>query len=76
VKRGFNAHAERMSLAERNTLGLSERCRLDPGRLAEVNGVPVIPLSALAVPHEHLAQLQTKDPGAFSAAAVVRGDVP
>jgi Zn-dependent peptidase ImmA (M78 family) len=37
--------------------------------------VPVIPIGALAeVPAEHLAQLQNTDPGAFSAAAVVRGD--
>ena len=74
MKRGFKAQAERKSLAEREALGLTECCRLDPLRLAEAQGVPIIPMSALAeVPPEHLAQLQKRDPGAFSAATVVHG---
>jgi hypothetical protein len=72
VRRGFKADAERRSLAERKSLGLADRCRLDPARLAAAKGVPVVPISQLAgVPPEHLARLQSTDPGAFSAAAVV-----
>jgi Zn-dependent peptidase ImmA (M78 family) len=72
VKHGFKAQAERLSLAEREALGLTERCRLDPTLLAESKGYPVIPLSDLeGVPTEHRQRLQAKDPSAFSAAAVV-----
>jgi Zn-dependent peptidase ImmA (M78 family) len=72
VKRGFKAHAERVALAERELLALTERCRLDPRVLAESKGVPVLPISTLPdVPPEHLRRLQIDDEGAFSAAAVV-----
>jgi Zn-dependent peptidase ImmA (M78 family) len=73
VRRGFKAEAERQSLAERTSLGLTDRSRLDPARLAAAKGVPVVAIAQLAgVPPEHLKQLQNADPGAFSAAAVVR----
>jgi hypothetical protein len=75
VKRGFKAAAERKSLAERAALGLTDRCRLDPLRLADAKRIPVIPISTLpGVPAEHLEQLQRRDPGAFSAATVVRDE--
>lgn len=75
MRRGFKAEAERTSLAERKVLDLTERCRLDPVRLAAAKGVSVVPITQLPqVPAEHLEQLQRRDPGAFSAAAVVRGE--
>lgn len=74
MRRGFKAEAERRALAERKALGLSERCRLDPEALAEAKGVRVVPISQLVgVSASHVEQLQHRDPGAFSAAAVVRG---
>lgn len=74
MKHGFKARAERMALAERGALGLTERCRLDPARLAESKGYPVVVLSALAdVPPAAVARLQCDDVEAFSAAAVVLG---
>jgi Zn-dependent peptidase ImmA (M78 family) len=74
VRRGFKAEAERLSLAERKALGLTDRSRLEPVRLAEAKGVPVVPLNALpGISAAHLERLRVIDPGAFSAAAVVDG---
>lgn len=72
MRRGFKAQAERLSLAEREALGLTDRSRLDPVRLAESKGVPVVPLNELpGIPALHLEQIRVIDLSAFSAAAVV-----
>jgi IrrE N-terminal-like domain len=73
MNQGFKARAERISLAEREALGLTERCRLDPRHLAGTKGVGVVALATLpGLAPEHIARLRDEDPSAFSAAAVVR----
>lgn len=75
MRESFKAEAERISLAEREALGLTVRCRLDPLRLAGAKGVGVVALAKLpGVSPEHIARLREDDPKAFSAAAVVRDD--
>jgi Zn-dependent peptidase ImmA (M78 family) len=72
MRQGFKTEAERISLAEREALGLTERCRLDPLHLADAKSVGVVALAKLpGVSPEHVARLREDDPAAFSAAAVV-----
>jgi hypothetical protein len=74
VRRGFKAQAERLALAERKTLGLTARCRLDAVQLAAAHRIDVIDLSALlGLPEQHRRQLLEVATAAFSGASVIRG---
>lgn len=75
MRHGFKAQAERLSLAERQALGLTPRCRLDPRALASVKGIEVIALTQLGgVAEGHLRQLTEIDAGALSGVLIVVGD--
>jgi hypothetical protein len=57
VRYGFKAQAERLALAEREGLGLTARCRLNPIDLAVAKGISVVALSELVgVPEAHRTQ--------------------
>lgn len=74
-RRGFKSACDRLVIATRTELGIAEQDRLDVLELAKHLGVSVRTLTSLkdacpgAVNH-----LRNVDPGAFSAAMVVRDD--
>lgn len=72
MRYGFKAQAERLALAEREGLGLTARCRLNPIDLAVAKGISVVALSELVgVPEAHRTQLLETDPAAFSGVSVI-----
>lgn len=75
MQRGFKAQAERLALRERELLGLSGGCRLNPRDLARAHGIPVVDLSRLpGLAAVDRAQLGARDPAAFSGITVVERD--
>lgn len=71
----FRRRAERLATAERDELGLTPTCRLDPRELADRHGIRVIDLSALPglteAQRAFLMRGKSKD---LSALMVVQGD--
>lgn len=75
MRHGFKARAERKALAEREDLGLTARCRLNPVELAAVKEIHVVGLSELSgMPQEHRRHLLEVDTSAFSGVTVIRGE--
>jgi Zn-dependent peptidase ImmA (M78 family) len=76
VKRGFKAHAERISEEIRSELQLHEDSRLEPLELAEYLSIPVFSLKdvAEATPKSKFSDYFAIDePDAFSAVTIFRG---
>lgn len=76
LRRGFAAQAERLSASVRADLGIDVDDRLDPQRLADDYGVPVVPLTELAsegADPRSIYQLTVLDRGCFSAGTVLAG---
>jgi hypothetical protein len=76
VRRGFPAHAERLTALVRAELGLEVDDRLDPRRLADEYGVPVVSITDLIAEGARpvsIHQLTVVDPGSFSAGTVLSG---
>lgn len=74
MQRGFKSKAERISLAERQRIGLTHLCRLDPRQLAGSHGIRVMSVSDLSgLSSGHLTQLIEVDPSAFSGVTIACG---
>ncbi|WP_437851531.1 ImmA/IrrE family metallo-endopeptidase [Sorangium sp. So ce363] len=74
LRRGFKSEANELAREMRRELGVQLHEPLDPWRLADVLGIPVMRLSELRedVP-EHVDYLLRVEAGAFSAVTVFRG---
>jgi Zn-dependent peptidase ImmA (M78 family) len=73
VRRGFAASADRLGASVRNELGLGVHDRLDPSRLADQYGVPIVPITELVdegADPASVHQLTKADPACFSAGTV------
>jgi hypothetical protein len=76
VRRGFAAEADRLAATVRVELGLGVHDRLDPHRLADDYGVPVLPITdlvAAGADPDSIRQLTVVDPSCFSAGTVLAG---
>ena len=66
LRRGFKAEAERIAGDLRSTLGLGEGAPVDPAEAASSLGISVFSADQL-VPRERLVEVDTLQPGCFSA---------
>jgi Zn-dependent peptidase ImmA (M78 family) len=69
-KRGFKAHAEKISLEVRSELGLDATSPLNPWDLANYLAIPILPLSESSAAQDAINHFLKVEPDAFSALTV------
>ena len=75
MRRGFKAHAERLSLDTRNRLGISNDTTIDPIALVQSKGCLVwTPEDVPEFDLSHLTQLTISDPDSWDAVTIKEGD--
>lgn len=75
MRRGFKAHAERLSLDTRNRLNISNDTAIDPVALAQSKGCLVwTPEDVPEFDLSHLTQLTISDPNSWDAVTIKEGD--
>lgn len=75
MRRGFKAHAERLSLETRDRLGIQNDTAIDPIALVQSKGCLVwTPQDVPQLDVSHLAQLTVSDPDSWDAVTIKEGD--
>lgn len=75
MRRGFKAHAERLSLDTRNRLGIHNESAIDPVALVQSKGCLVwMPKDVPEFDFSHLTQLTISDPDSWDAVTIKEGD--
>lgn len=75
MRRGFKAHAERLSLDTRNRLGIHNDSAIDPVALVQSKGCLVwTPKDVPEFDFSHLTQLTISDPDSWDAVTIKEGD--
>ncbi len=75
MRRGFKAHAERLSLETRDRLGIRNDAAIDPIELVQSKGCLVwTPQEVPELDVSHLTQLTISDPDSWDAVTIKEGD--